>query len=185
MVQIYLLNTEKSEQTVRTVTKYAGFMNKPCFTITRYYSSIEIRMITNKVVELDDFLSGKDLSGRNIDSYLNQKFPECYYTVRLSHCSNFECSPETPNDARENLEQNINYNLRLNYYYCDSDKFGYAYELDYADEIFVNSPFTVSQIDNVAPVIAEKKERIIYPFEYAITDPLEEGNWDNISWEYG
>lgn len=183
MAQIYLLttknvNTQKKEKNVRTVTKYAGFMNKPCFTIVRYYSSIDIRMIIakEKLVELDDFLLGSE-----INSYLNEKFPECYYTIRLSHCCHFECSPETPNDARENLEKNVDYNLRLDYYFCDSDKYGYAYELDYADEIFVDGQFTVSPIDNVAPIIREHNPVVLtQPFEYAITEELDELSWDGM-----
>jgi hypothetical protein len=173
-----LLNTKnvKSEQNIKTITRHFTYIDKPIFTIVRYYSSIEIRMVTNAVVEMDDFLLGSE-----INSFLNQKFPECYYTIRLSHCCNFECSPETPETVKKSLEQNINCQFRVDYYFCDSDKYGYAYELDYADEIFVYAPFTVSQIENVAPVIREHKPVVLtLPFEYAITEELDELSWDGM-----
>jgi hypothetical protein len=183
MVQIYLLTTKKSnnEQNVKTITRHFTYINKPIFTIVRYYSSIDIRMIVDKdnVVEMDDFVLGSE-----INSYLNQKFPGCYYTIRLSHCNNFDCSPETPETVKKSLEQNIDYKLRLDYYFCDSDKFGYAYELDYADEIFVDGPFTISKIDNVAPIVQEHKPVVLtLPFEYAITEQLEEESWDGVSFD--
>jgi len=186
MVDIYeYLLTPKYEHIVKGFTEYKNYdESKPYFNIVRIFQSVEIELYTYKPLEETVI----EINGESIWKALKNRY-HCYYFTTLKGYFNIDFSYDMPEDVREKLKENPNYDLEeelgwynnYNYWHdgYDSDSESEVPEEKFFDDVLVYTPFSISFVRHKPRRNPTPPPRQENPYEYLL-EPLEEVNWDDI-----
>jgi hypothetical protein len=184
MVDIYeYLLTPKYEHIVKGFTEYKNYdERKPYFNLVRIFQSVEIELATYAPLEESTIEIASD--GESIWKALKNKY-HCYYFTRLKGYFDIDFSYEMPEDVREKLKENPNYDLEEelgwynNYDYwndgSDSESESEVPEEKLFDDVWAYTPFSVSFVRHKPPppLPPPPPPRPENPYEFML-GPLEE-----------
>ena len=191
MVDIYEYSlTPKYEHIVKGFTKYKNYdENKPHFNIVRIFRSVEIELST--YTPLEELVFEINEQGESIWKELKNRY-HCYYFTNLKGYCGIDFSYDMPEDVREKLKENPNYDLEELGWYNNYDYYCWNEETEpepedpeekFYDDVWTYTPFSITFIKHkpppLPPPISPPPPPIV-PYEYAPTEPLEEISWDNI-----
>jgi hypothetical protein len=191
MKNSYLL-TPKYEHMVETRKTYTNYYNyydnsddssdeNTDFTIFHLFRSVEIILECDEIVSetLNDTAEYID-----IYNFLHDKFPDCYCGVNAKdHCGIY-FSNNTPDYIRDLLSEDPHRNIRdelsdRGWQHC-SFHWDEVRQL-YFDETWVQTPFNIQIIEPPQRMPTIKPWEPVAPYEYAITEPLDELSLDDLS----
>ena len=190
MVDVYeYLLTPKFEHIVKGFTKYKNYdERKPYFNLVRIFQSVEIELSTYEPLKESTIEIAGD--GESIWKALHDRY-HCYFLTTFKGYCNIDFSYDMPEDVREKLKENPNYDLEEelgwynNYGYWNDGADGYESESEipeekWFDDVWAYTPFSVSFVKHTPPPPRnDPPPRPEKPYEHML-GPLEEIKLDDI-----
>lgn len=198
MIKNVFVVTPKYKGVVKGRTRYTKDDGET-FVLIRFYETIRVTMIA--VDELPDIRLDDLVMGDDIILFLAIRYPGCLTLVSMTDFSGIDFSRGMPDDVREKLTADPDYDLDDDGWMDESEDWFLNFKSDsaYADQVLVYSPFVAThtktiQINTESEEVEFTEtiingevplpiERPIRTFAVGPEEPLDEMSFDGISFD--
>ena len=172
MIKKVFVLTQKYKEITKGRTHYTN-NNGDSFILTRLYNSLSIKMITidaSYVIKVDDLITGE-----NIKRFLGCRYPNTLLTIQLTDFCGIDFSYDMPDDVREKLTADPEYDLDDDGWDDNSEHRFYDFDSssDYADEILVYTPFIVTLVKSIQiDTVSDESDEVVFTETIVDEPPL-------------
>ncbi len=149
MIKNVFVVTPKYKGVVKGRTRYTKGDDGETFVLIRFYETIRVTMIAVDElpnIRLDDLVMGDD-----IIRFLANRYPGCLTLASMTDFCGIDFSREMPDDVREKLTADPDYDLDDDGWTDESENWFYNFQSGsaYADQVLVYSQFVVTHTKSI------------------------------------